>query len=345
MYFPLDLLTTLGTWERRGQQEGARDHFFHTFNNLFLGLLILGHLFEGRSSSKPPDRYIRRAATPSRLLPWEVIWVLTCLFHDPGYITEKIWVTISFAYGFPNQLPSGQPIPEQIREQLNNAWDVYHSQIGEEIASLFQRLTRGDTWTPPRFSKAETASFRGALREVYFNGTRVGHSLQSGIHLINYCASDKTPPPGGYDPEAALTACEIAALSMMFHDQHCRNVMREAKVRPLTFEQLPYSAVLMFVDALQDDRRDITKNSFRAHGVLTDMNIRSEGNHDVAEASVCLQEVPLKWWPSKIEEYEDVMRWINAKSKTQFVIDYQTRAWGQQARKTHRPGARRRRHA
>jgi hypothetical protein len=341
VYVPLDLLNTLATWERHGQQGSSRDHFFHTFNNLFLGFLILGHLFSDRSSSRPPDRYIRHSSASPKLVPWEVIWTLTCLFHDPGYITEKIWVTISFVTGIPNQLPSDQPIPEQIKEQLNNAWDVDYREIGEDIVSLFRRLRRGEAWAPPRFTKEEAASFDTALRKVYFDGERVGHSLQSGIHLINYCSTDKTPPPDGYDAKIALAACEIAALSMMFHDQHCRNVMREAKVRPLTFEQLPYSVVLMFVDALQDDRRDIKKNQFPTHGVLVDMDIRREGDHDIVKATVCLPELPLSWWPSKIEEYEDVLRWINSQSKTEFVIDYQERAWKMQ-RTRHRPRKRRR---
>jgi hypothetical protein len=331
VFLPLGLLTTLAEWERQRKQGDSRDHFFHTFNNLFLGFLILSELFATRGTAASPDRYIRQKAGDSTLLPWEIIWVLTCLFHDPGYIGEKIWLTISFAYGLPNQLPSDQPIPEQIREQLNNAWDVDHKQIGEDIVSLFQRLVRSEDWVPPRLINTEAASFQSALRKTYFDGVRVGHSLQSGIRLINYCEMDPTPHPAGYDRKVALIACEIAALSMMFHDQHCRKVMRESHIQPLTFEQLPYSAVLMFVDALQDDRRDITENRFNEHGVLEDLGIYQDGEHRVVRARVCLQEVPLKYWASKVEEYEDVMRWINANSETQFTIDYRTRAWKQRA--------------
>jgi hypothetical protein len=69
--------------------------------------------------------------------------------------------------------------------------------------------------------------------------------------------------------------------------------------------------------------------------------IRREGDHDVVKATVCLPELPIAWWPSKIEEYEDVLRWINSQSKTEFVIDYQERAWKMQ-RNRRRPRNRRR---
>jgi hypothetical protein len=327
VFVPLGLLSTLGEMERRRKVGVNRDHFFHTFNNLFLGFLILGELFSNRGKSKAPDRYIRDTTGRSKLLPWEVLWSLTCMFHDPGYIAEKIWLTLSYAYGFPNQLSSEEPPPEQIRDQLNNAWDVHHKEIGEDIVSLFQRLKREKEWAPPRFGKIEASAFESALRKSYFDGVRVGHSLQSGLHLIGYCVTDPTPTREGYSPKVALTACEIAALSMMFHDQHCRDVMRQWEVRPLAFEHLPYASVLMFVDALQDDGRDITVNRFPRHGVLEDLEIFTEDNRKTVRARVCLQELPLTWWPGKIEEYENVMRWINAESKTKFVIDYQTRAW------------------
>ena len=74
-----------------------------------------------------------------------------------------------------------------------------------------------------------------------------------------------------YDEEKAYKACEIAALSMMFHDQHCRRIFDESEIRPLAFEDLTYAAALMFVDAIQDDRRDVTKNKFPKHGVLEDL--------------------------------------------------------------------------
>lgn len=327
VFMPLGSLHVLAEAERLRNPKTSRDHFFHTFNNLFLGFLILSDLFSNRKPTEPPDRYIRDTTRQSRLAPWEVLWSLTCLFHDPGYIAENIWLTVSYAYGFPNQLSGGELPPEQIREQLLNAWDSLHSETSGDLVSLFQRVRSEGSWIPARLERTEISSFRGALQKSYFDGQRVGHSLQSGLHLINYCVSDETTQCVGYNPKTALTACEIAALSMMFHDQHCREVMSQAGVNPLAFEHLPYASVLMFVDALQDDRRDIKKDRFPKHGVLENVQVFTEMGQKAVRARVCLPELPLSWWPGKIEEYESVMRWINSTSKTKFMIDYRTEAW------------------
>jgi hypothetical protein len=82
----------------------------------------------------------------------------------------------------------------------------------------------------------------------------------------------------------------------------------------------------MFVDCLQDDRRDISVSRFKRHGILASIKISSQ--HRTVKAQVCLPEVPnkIKGWPGRIAEYESVMEWINAKSETKFTIDYRTRA-------------------
>ena len=48
LFFPVDDLRTFKSYEASGANKRTRDHFFHTFNNLFLGLLILGDLSEGK---------------------------------------------------------------------------------------------------------------------------------------------------------------------------------------------------------------------------------------------------------------------------------------------------------
>ena len=44
--------------------------------------------------------------------------------------------------------------------------------------------------------------------------------------------------------------------------------MSEAQVNPIPFQYLPYASTLMFVDAIQDDRRDVSTSRFRQHGEL-----------------------------------------------------------------------------
>ena len=122
----------------------------------------------------------------------------------------------------------------------------------------------------------------------------------------------------------ALTACVIAALCMMFHDPRCRAALQSSGIPPIAYESLPYACVLMYVDSLQDDRRDISVSRFNKHGVLASVTISPTLRK--VNAQVCLPEVPVKGWPGRIAEYESVMGWINAKSDTRFTIDYRSRA-------------------
>src|SRR5260370_1309579 len=92
--------------------------------------------------------------------------------------------------------------------------------------------------------------------------------------------------------------------------QRCRAILTDEGIDPIAFEHLPYACLLMFVDALQDDRRDISQSRFRACGILREITIASDGS--VVEALVCLREVPVKGWAPRIAEYESVMYWINS---------------------------------
>jgi hypothetical protein len=80
----------------------------------------------------------------------------------------------------------------------------------------------------------------------------------------------------------------------------------------------------MYVDCLQDDRRDITVSRFNVHGVLASISVSPQ--HRTVKAQVCLPEIPIKGWPGRIAEYESVMKWINAKSGVTFTIDYRSKA-------------------
>ena len=62
----------------------------------------------------------------------------------------------------------------------------------------------------------------------------------------------------------------------------------------------------MFVDSLQDDRRDISRSRFRERGVLRGVKVAAEDG-GVVEAVVCLREVAVKGWAPRIAEYESVV--------------------------------------
>jgi hypothetical protein len=320
-FLPVEQLQTLRNFEM-SRATRARDHFFHTFNNLLLGFYILGRRYSGLGVISDVDRFIQSGKKGSRLKPWEVLWFLTCMLHDPGYLAEKVWANFRFAFGVVDDAGNEEEIPDQFKNRIRNLWDSEYAAPRQDLHDLYNRTVR--KWTPPTIKKRSADEFDGAIQKAYFDGRQASHSLISGLSLINTCRAQNVPRPKKFSPETALTACVIAALSMMFHDPKCRSELQRSGIPPIAFESLPYACVLMYVDCLQDDRRDISISRFNQHGVLASIKISPEQR--TVKAQVCLREVSIKGWPGRIAEYESVMGWINAESETKFTIDYRSRA-------------------
>lgn len=325
LYFPIGQLMVLLEFEA-AKASRARDHFFHTFNNLFLGFHILGQLYPDDDSIADIDQFIASDRT-TKLRPWESLWFLTCMFHDPAYIAEKFWGTFRFSYGLQqDEASEDEEIPDIVKQKIRDQWDTKFVVARQDLSSLYYTAVK--KWTPPSQWKSQWKSqrdaFDNAIQKAYFDGRNTSHNLVSGLRLINLCQSHNVPRAREYDSKVALTACEIAALGMMFHDQRCRATLTAGGIPAIAFEYLPFASLLMFVDALQDDRRDISKSRFRKDGVLK--GIKYVARRKAVEALVCLREVAVKGWAPRIAEYESVMSWINAKSQIKFRIDYKTEA-------------------
>jgi hypothetical protein len=320
LFYPLDRLQALRAYERGGANAPARDHFFHTFNNFFIGLVLLDELLDNRNHHAFPDRLISRSHRRSRLNLWESLWFLTAMFHDPGYIPENFWSLVSFAIGVEHQPGMNTAIPAEVAERIKNAWNTEFLRARANLCSTYCTIIGAKAGGSKPITKRKGRDFDAAARIAYFNGSTTGHSLISGLTLIHLCESDNSATHHHFDKATALSACSLASLSMLFHDQHCRNTLLRNKIDPISFERLPYACALMFADALQDDRRDRKISKFPKHGVLE--SIQMEPSRGLVTASVSLSKLELDLWPAKIAEYESIMAWINSRSGTKFIIDY-----------------------
>jgi hypothetical protein len=323
LFIPCDLLIVLKEFEHAGGNPGARDHFFHTFNNLLVGFVVLRAFAPNRGPAAYPERFIAPNAGSAQpeLALWESLWALTCLFHDPGYMGENYWSTYAVALGADSK-PGPEPLlPDTIVARINNAWDTEFIQARKDLTELFRRVA--GVWDLTGSAACSIVdTFDPALRRAYFDGQKCGHSLISGLNLIKLCRGVRSVQHPTFDKDKALKGTIIAALGMMFHDPHARSTLTGNGVPPIAFEDLPYAAALMFADALQDDRRDIGQSVFPKRGVLESIAVASSSVKSV----VCLPRIPVKYWPSKIVEYTSVMEWINGASAVRFKIDYETLA-------------------
>ena len=321
LFFPLGQLDLLREYEQSRANRKARDHFFHTFNNLFLGFQILAGIAGGQQYFARIDRSVALPRN-AKLHAWEILWFLTCVFHDPAYVAKDLWATIRFVFGVEQDVTATDPaIPEKLATQIRNLWDPVFARARHDLCDLYDSVVRD--WLPRSIRENDSGYFDQTLKKAYFNGRYASHSVLSAFKLINNCNADRVPRPRAYSPKVALACCVIAGLSMLFHDQYCRETLEKASIGPIAFEDLPYASLLMFVDCLQDDRRDIGSSRFRKHGVLTDVEVLQRGRK--VKATVCLKEVPIEGWAKRIAEYESVLRWVNSKSQIKFAIDYRTR--------------------
>lgn len=241
---------------------------------------------------------------------------------DPAYIAENFHSgTFRFSYGvFDDPSEFGAEIQEAQKVKIPDLWQNEFITPRRYLSELYTRAVR--RWKSPGLPQARKPDFEAALTQAYFDGRQVSHSLVSGIKLIQLCRHDRVTQSKKAQG-IAETACVIAALSMMFHDQKCRQTLRRVGIQPFGFQKLPYAAVLMYVDCLQDDRRDISKHRFREHGVLSNLTVDAQAR--TVTAVVCLGEVELRLWSGHIAEYLDVLSWVNAVPGVKFAIEYKTR--------------------
>jgi hypothetical protein len=319
-YFPLDLLEVLRTWERAGVVR-KRDHFFHTFNNFFAGLLILGPLCQTRLDTLVPETYIRDTSPQAELRPWEVLWPLVSLLHDPGYMTEEITTMFNYGFGIRDGVPIARTISPTDKKNIRNLWDTQFAIARKNLIHLFDLVS--GRWNLTGSSDDLTARFETAMGEAYFDGNKCGHSLLSGLRIITECNEARVVSQhNAYNDTAAKKACHISALSMMFHDPHTREVFSAHEIPPISFELLPYAATLVFVDGLQEDRRNIKDWEFPKACIFNDLQV--DVLHSQVRAVVNLEQIPIKYWAPKILEFESCLAWVNGGSMTQFSIDYRS---------------------
>jgi hypothetical protein len=268
-----------------------------------------------------PETYVRDTNSGAKLRPWEVLWPLVSLLHDPGYMGEEISSMFRYGLGIRDGVSSAEEISATDKETIKNLWETQFAVARKDLIRLFDIVS--GHWDLTGSSDGLTSRFEVAMGEAYFNGTKCGHSLLSGLRIITECnRADSVSQPNGYNAQAAKKACLIAALSMMFHDPHTREVFDEHEIPPISFELLPYASTLVFVDGLQEDRRNIRNWQFPKACIFNDLQV--DASNAKVHAIVDLQQIPIKYWGGKVLEFESCLAWINGASNIQFSIDYRS---------------------
>jgi hypothetical protein len=223
---------------------GSRDHYFHSFQNFFFGLSVIGGIHD----------YFRKSLSISKLewnIPLEFTWFLVCLWHDIGYGLQSLANIETTIFG----IDMGAGTRERLSEYVNSPPVLEGKRA---ISSLIEHLLQDDpqtAWMEPRLDSQPTP-MEQALQGAIDADLRAGHGAASALRLytdmktfINKCAIQTKR-------NILMQSTLIAAASIPFHDWHFRRCVREqstpCRVPALT---MPFAALLAFVDSIQEDRR------------------------------------------------------------------------------------------
>jgi hypothetical protein len=235
------------TFLRRLEQAGmggSRDHYFHSFQNFFFGLWVIGQIRD----------HFQKWLSISKLnwsIPLEFTWFLISLWHDIGYGLHSLASIETTVFG----IDLGAGVRERLNEYVNSPPVL---EAKRTISSLIEHLLQNcpqTAWMEPKPDSVPTP-METDLQDAIDADLRAGHGAASALRLytdmnsfINKCAIQSKR---NILMQAALTA----AASIPFHDWHFRRCVRDycstCRIPALT---MSFAALLAFVDSIQEDRR------------------------------------------------------------------------------------------
>ena len=241
-----------------------RDHYFHAFNTMMLGFMII---------DKFHNRFDALAKKRADDIVLEFIWVLTSLYHDIGYPIPLQRSLICQTYGLEreNNLPLIDDYVKQLREEFWNSPD--YCLIVEMLNNLFGHITRSQAgkWVFNGFPRlTKSTKFKNSMKVSFVQEGSHGAAgtLRLGL-LTNKQIKDVEK---NKDREFLYRHTMLASMSILFHDSKVRDCFRRNSIKQIEAEDFPFSALLTYVDILQDDRRDPTGSSSRPD-ILKDISV------------------------------------------------------------------------
>jgi len=247
---PLEQLGVLRWFEREFQQEGWRDHFFHSFVNFLLGCMVIDQAYDMF------EDFVRDCFSGTSDLSIEYTWLLTALFHDVGYPTERRGALE--IYGDERLAEPGETEPAVLIQERKVHWKDGRGfdRARSQLVSLYEHLLlpeiTGD-WSADPFERTGHHALADAMESSYIN--QASHGVASALMMlakIQYLARDAPDPTRQF----LCRPIYLAGLSILFHDWKFRKACRESGIFSIGSRRFPLAVLLIVIDSVQDDRRE-----------------------------------------------------------------------------------------
>jgi hypothetical protein len=231
-----------------GGHGARRDHFFHSFQNYFLGLKVVDQ-HSGLFSAFSTDCGLHWAIDPHG------VWFLTVMWHDVGYALQNVAKTLDMAVGFSVADESAINLKREFLEQPKTQEGL--KRICHLQARLLNPGSAPTAWMLPDISTNIGKRGNDIVETVRQNVIK-SHGAISAIRLYRAYKDDLDEMIEPNHRDLLLQSVLLAAASMPFHDFWYREQMRSACGGcMINTKNLPFAALLAFIDSIQDDRREL----------------------------------------------------------------------------------------
>ena len=261
-----------------------RDHFFHAFNTMMLGFMIIDKIY---------DKFDALAKKDGSDIVLEFIWILTSLYHDIGYPVLLQQSLFCETYGLYGE-QSLQVSDECLKQGRQNLWDhsIDYSFVITVLDSLFSHITNHvpEKWVFDGFPhQNQQTAFKDIMKTSFVE--EVAHGAVGALKLALLTSQLVSSIERNPDREFLYRHIMLASMSILFHDSKVRDCFRNNSIQNIKAEDFPSSVLLTYIDILQDDRRDLTGSSsrpdiFKDVEIVNNIEIVAKLNKEVLEESV-----------------------------------------------------------
>jgi len=264
-------------------EDRIRDHYFHAFNTMMLGFMIIDKSYE---------RFDNLAKKYGDDIILEFIWILTSLYHDIGYPALLQQYLICQTYGLERE-NNPTLIDGCVKEVRQGCWNSSeYCFIVKVLNHLFDHITnnKGEKWIFDGFPHpAHSTKFKNNMKTSFIE--EGAHGTAGALRLALLTIKQIKEIKGNKDREFIYRHIMLASISILFHDLKVRDCFRKNSIENIRAEDFPFSILLTYVDVLQDDRRDRTGSSsrpdiFKDVEIVNNIEIVVKLNKEVLEESV-----------------------------------------------------------
>lgn len=227
-----------------------RDHFFHSYQNYFLGLIPICKLKEYFDIWKDMTN-----------LAWEIspfdVWFLITLWHDIGYGIQNYTDLSCIIFDTAESVNYFDNIKYQHLELPDTQVAI------RDISSLILRLLEPDNYNTSWVRQNQNTRMSKKQKDIckaLKNNFVKSHGAASAIQLHRELIKKVDRMTNDNKRDILFQTILLACCSIPFHDWHFRDSLRN-NFGPyyIRNDSMPFAANLAFIDSIQEDRRAVSE--------------------------------------------------------------------------------------